>query len=74
MIAQNILAAEESTGLKNRERKLKEKEKEQKYIREIEKQIDKLDRNILSIYHCQIKCDKYADQELERGFKKYMLL
>jgi hypothetical protein len=29
MIAQNILAAEESTGLKNRERKLKEKEKEQ---------------------------------------------
>jgi hypothetical protein len=52
MIAQTILAAEESTGLKNRERKLKEKEKKQKYIQEIQKQIDKHDRHILSIYHC----------------------
>ncbi|MFL6404912.1 MAG: hypothetical protein ACJ71M_15705 [Nitrososphaeraceae archaeon] len=71
MIAQTILAAEESTGLKNRERKLKEKEKKQKYIQEIQKQIDKHDRHILSIYHCQIKSDKYADEELERGFEKY---
>ncbi|MFL6344013.1 MAG: hypothetical protein ACJ71A_01025, partial [Nitrososphaeraceae archaeon] len=71
MIAQTILAAEESTGLKNRERKLKEKEKKQKYIQEIQKQIDKHDRHTLSIYHCQIKCDKYADEELERGFEKY---
>jgi hypothetical protein len=70
----DMIAAEESTGLKNRERKLKEKERKQKYIQEIQKQIDKHDRNILSIYHCQIKCDKYADEELERSnreFEKY---
>jgi hypothetical protein len=73
MIAQTILAAEESTGLKNTERKLKEKEKKQKYIQEIQKQIEEHDRDILSIYHCQIKCDKYASEELERerGFKEY---
>jgi hypothetical protein len=73
MIAQTILAAKESTGLKNRETKLKEKEKKQKYIQEIQKQIEEHDRNILSIYHCQIKCDKYASEELERenGFKEY---
>src|SRR5919197_2795206 len=73
MIAQTIIAAVESTGLKNTERKLKEKEKKQKYIQEIQKQIDNHDRQILSIYHCQIKCDKYASEELERerGFKEY---
>jgi len=73
MIAQTILAAEEYTGLKNTERKLKEKKKKQKYIQGIQKQIEEHDRNVLSIYHCQIKCDKYASKELERerGFKEY---